>query len=199
MPYTLQCYFPVVGKSIRLPSAIEIILTGKGKLGRYKTQSAKHMLTIAKVEQYISNHRANIMMSWQDVSGITGPLWGESTGYQWIPLTEVPVMRSYDTSLLSDWTNCSVTDDFRRHDAHVMSLWCCETCLVSVGYMITERLYLGVLRRFMNNTHLEVLLDFFISRTITQLKTWIFLKTNPKWKFVCNLYVYTWNDHSIPH
>ena len=26
---------------------------------------------------------------------ITGPLWGESTGYRWIPLTKEPVMWSF--------------------------------------------------------------------------------------------------------
>ena len=60
-----------------------------------------------------------------NVCRITGPLWGESTGHQWIPLTKGPVMPNFDVSLIawsSCWTNSRVDINLRRYDAYMTSV-----------------------------------------------------------------------------
>ena len=52
---------------------------------------------------------------------VTGPLWGEFTGDQWIP-SQRPVTRSFDVffdlHLLNGWVNNRNTGDLRLHRAH---------------------------------------------------------------------------------
>ena len=51
---------------------------------------------------------------------ITGLLWGESTGYRWIALTEGQWCRTLMNFLMfayrDCWTNCRCTSDLRCHD-----------------------------------------------------------------------------------
>ena len=59
---------------------------------------------------------------------VTVPLWGESTGHKWIPLTKGQQCQLMFISLLT-WTSCwtssryRVARDFKCHDAHVTSLF----------------------------------------------------------------------------
>ena len=63
---------------------------------------------------------------------VTGPLWGESTGYRWIPLTKGQWRGALMFSLICDWTNGWANNrgagDLRRHranhDVTVMSPGC---------------------------------------------------------------------------
>ena len=52
----------------------------------------------------------------------TDPLWGESTGYRWIPLTKSQWRGGLMFSLICTWTkvwaNNQDAGDLRRHDAH---------------------------------------------------------------------------------
>ena len=56
-----------------------------------------------------------------NIFGVTGPLWGESTGHRWIPLT-----KASDTVLwcflwsawTNDWATTRDVGDLRRHRAH---------------------------------------------------------------------------------
>ena len=56
-----------------------------------------------------------------NISRVTGPLWGESTGHRWIP-PQRPETRSFDVSLICAWTNGWAsnrdTGGLRRHCAH---------------------------------------------------------------------------------
>ena len=56
---------------------------------------------------------------------ITGPLWGESTGYRWIPLSKASDAELWWFLLLSAWTNCwtnnRVAGLLRRHYTQVTS------------------------------------------------------------------------------
>ena len=46
------------------------------------------------------------MTSWNgNIFRITGPLWGESTGNRWIPLTQGKSRRALMFSLVDDWTS----------------------------------------------------------------------------------------------
>ena len=53
-----------------------------------------------------------------NISCVTGPLWGETTGHRWIPLTkgcdtELPLIYIW-----TNWTNNRDAGDFRPHAAH---------------------------------------------------------------------------------
>ena len=47
-----------------------------------------------------------------DIFSVTGPLWGESTSHQWIPLTKA------SDGELNGWTNNGDASYLRRHRAH---------------------------------------------------------------------------------
>ena len=54
---------------------------------------------------------------------VTGPLWGESSGYRWIPLTRAmqwrgALMFSFTWVSTNGWTNNRRAGDLRRHRAH---------------------------------------------------------------------------------
>ena len=55
---------------------------------------------------------------------ITGPLWGESTGHRWIPLTRGQTCETLMHSLLFAWirywTNTWYIGALKRHDTHMM-------------------------------------------------------------------------------
>ena len=57
-----------------------------------------------------------------NICRVTGPLWGESSGHWWIPLTTRPVTRScdvfYDLRLRNGWANSRGAGDVRCHRAH---------------------------------------------------------------------------------
>ena len=68
-----------------------------------------------------------------DIFGVTGPLWGESAGLLWIPLTQRPVTRSFDVFFdvrlekqqqqqQNSGTNKRVAGDLSLRDIHVTSL-----------------------------------------------------------------------------
>ena len=56
-----------------------------------------------------------------NVFRVTGPLWRESTGDLWIPLTKGPVMASFDVRT-SCWAYSRSPVGLMRHYIHVMSL-----------------------------------------------------------------------------
>ena len=75
---------------------------------------------------------ANVMtLSHRNIFRITGPLWGESIGHRWIPLTKTK-LRGALFSLICAWTNGWAnnrdTGDLRHHRGHydviVMNKWC---------------------------------------------------------------------------
>ena len=54
---------------------------------------------------------------------VTGPLWGESTGQRWIPLTkasdaEISIGFFFDLRLTNGWANNRDAGDLRLHHAH---------------------------------------------------------------------------------
>ena len=65
--------------------------------------------------------------SHRNVFHITGPLWGESTAYRWIPLSKEQRCGTLMLSILSPWAICWTNnrhgDDLRSHDAYVTSLY----------------------------------------------------------------------------
>ena len=74
----------------------------------------------------------SMMMSWHGKAFcITGPLWGESTGestgLQWIPLTKSELYGAliFFLMLTNEVLSSQVCDDFRCHDAQVMSWHSC--------------------------------------------------------------------------
>ena len=65
----------------------------------------------------------------RDAFRVAGPLWGESIGQRWIPLTEGQWCRALMFSLMYVWTNgwikSVVAGDLRCFDGHMTSLWWC--------------------------------------------------------------------------
>ena len=50
----------------------------------------------------------------ENIFRVTGPLWWESTGHQWIPLK-----KASDAELWTNvWANNQITGDLERHRAH---------------------------------------------------------------------------------
>ena len=49
---------------------------------------------------------------------VTGPLWGESTGHRWMPLTRGALMFALTCTGLNCWTNHRDAGDLRRHRTH---------------------------------------------------------------------------------
>ena len=72
-----------------------------------------------------------MMSSKGDSSVVTGPLWGESSGYRLIPLTKGQwrwaLMFSLICAWTNDWVNSRDAGNLRRHRAHddvtVMNVW----------------------------------------------------------------------------
>ena len=50
---------------------------------------------------------------------VTGPLWGESTGYRWIPLTEASNAEPWCFICRNCWANSRDAGNLRRHDVTV--------------------------------------------------------------------------------
>ena len=94
---------------------------------------------MSKGQHNMSHNNAPMTTSWHgNIFQVTDSLWGESTGYQWIPLTKGqwpvdfshkgPVMLLVMFSLMLAWTNCwtnsRVAGDLRCHEGHMTSLQC---------------------------------------------------------------------------
>ena len=75
-------------------------------------------------EMWSNNHYTPVlfcmmMSSNGNIFCVTGPLCGEFTGHQWIPLPR-PVMQSFDVicAWTNGWVNNHDTSDLRRHCTH---------------------------------------------------------------------------------
>ena len=53
---------------------------------------------------------------------VTGPLWGETTGHRWIPLTKASEAELWCFLSTNGWANNWDAGDLRRHSAHYRSL-----------------------------------------------------------------------------
>ena len=85
----------------------------------------KNIFILIKITQY---HRTNIhqidhhydVIKWKHFTRF--PLWGQSNGHRWIPLTKASGADFLVFSLICAWTNIwennRDTDDLRRHRAH---------------------------------------------------------------------------------
>ena len=82
-----------------------------------KSASTKQQLNTIQIEELdmMTSSNGNIFR-------VTGPLWGESTGHRWIPLTKTSDAELWCLFWICAWTNGWTNNrnacDLRRHRAH---------------------------------------------------------------------------------
>ena len=74
------------------------------------------------------------MMMYGNTFLITGPLWGESTGHRWIPLTKDQWCGSL--MFMSFWTNSREACEMRCLDSHSTSLWRQSSKCTQYGWLL---------------------------------------------------------------
>ena len=80
-------------------------------------------------------HLQTVVSWWRRVI-LLGPLWGESTGHQWIPITKGQACGALMSSWLLVWISCWYAVEWKCHLTHCS---CFEVFLFYIDGLVQER------------------------------------------------------------